>query len=586
MIRRPPTLATGGMIAASHPLAAEAGASMLRAGGHAVDAVIAAGAVLAVVEPSASGIGGDAFFLLFDRKDQAVSAINGNGAAPARLTREVFRDDLAIPARSPLAATVPGCVSAWEEARYGWGRLEWADLLQPALDLAREGFPVSWRMARILRREVEVLRGDPGLSAVFLDSGGSALQAGDLCRPEALARTLEVLAEEGPESLYTGEIAETLCRGARESGGVLGPEDLAGQEASLLQPIEFGLEDRLICEQPLPTQGILLPVMLGMLARARPGAAWEEVHRQLQAARIALALRQALLTDPAFLPVGADVLTETLLDGRTLAGLSRLLDEEPLPPSLAREVVLQALDRSGPSGRDLLRAYRSAGFLGGDARQPDPGSDTTYLCAVDGEGNAAGLIQSIFHPFGCGYLEPATGIILNNRVSAFSLDPREVNRLEPGKRTMHTLNSYLILREGLPWMVGGTPGADQQVQTNLQVLRHLLAGRPLRPGPEPMAPEKWTQARRDPVAPRRIPESELLPSALEAPRWSVHPEGRITLEGRFPSEVRKHLRRAGHDPVRIGPWEGSGQVQAIRFLEGGVLLGATDPRGEGLVVGF
>ncbi len=601
MIRRPPALAREGMIAASHPLAAEAGASILGAGGHAVEAAVAAAAVLAVVEPSASGLGGDAFLLVYDREDGSVTAINGNGAAPAALTRDRFPGRMTIPLRDPLSATIPGCASAWEEAWYGWGRLEWGDLIEPAVRHAEEGFPVSWRLGRVLQRERELLSRDHGLTASFLHRDGSPLAAGEICQPRALARTLARLARDGAEALYEGEIAEKLVMGIQRAGGVMALSDLGDHETELLSPYELRLGPRreatgepdqsdpggsglVLYEQPLSSQGILLCLLLALMdSMDREPRPWIEMHRQIQAARIALAIRDLFLTDKRLLPVTETELVETLLAPHTVARLARLLDEAPMPASQAAEITLTALEDSGPAARGLVARYREAGFfptIGGAS-----GTDTTYLCAVDRDGNVAGLIQSIFHPFGCGFLEPETGIILNNRASAFSLDPAHVNRLEPGKKTVHTLNSFLILKEGAPWLVGGTPGADHQIQTSLQTLRHLMAGRPRWEGPAPMVPGRWSQARRLSSERPPLPEPERLAAALEAPRWGLAGD-RVSIEGRMPASVRHRMMKLGHELVRSGPWDGSGFFQAIRFLENGVCLGATDPRGEGVVIGL
>jgi gamma-glutamyltranspeptidase/glutathione hydrolase len=199
---------------------------------------------------------------------------------------------------------------------------------------------------------------------------------------------------------------------------------------------------------------------------------------------------------------------------------------------------------------DLERASVPQGGAGADV------GDTTYLCVADGDGNIVSWIQSIFHPFGAGFVVPGTGIILNNRMYGFSLDPSSPNRLEPGKRTVHTLNSWMLLRDGRPWVVGGTPGAEKQIQTNAQILR------------------------------ARLVHSMKLADVLRAPRWGIDEKDRVAIEGRGPADVRRRLKRRGHAVVRIGPWEGSGFVQAIERLDGGGWMACTDPRGDGLAVGL
>ncbi|MCA9726174.1 MAG: gamma-glutamyltransferase [Candidatus Eisenbacteria bacterium] len=605
MMYRPPAVANNGMIVASHPLAVEAGAAMLRAGGHAVDAVIAAAAVLSVVEPSASGLGGDAFFLVHDEPTGKVTALNGSGAAPASLTRERFSGRSTVPLRSSLSCTVPGCVQAWEDAWKRWGRLPWTEVLAPALHHARAGFPISWRMGRIIARYAGDIARDPGLAATYLDPEQMPLQVGQSCHPSALAHTMEELSREGATAFYQGRVAEQLAQGVDRDGGALAGEDLASHRSVFAEPYRLEQGELTVFEQPLPSQGMLLLIMLGLVSEGRPDPGvdtFEELHRQIESKKIAFALKEAFFADPKRLPVPEGQLVEALLDPVTLRRLARVLEQEPLAVALANPVVADALSEV-ERGRSLVEAYRSAGFDPADPPTPGDGAtDTTYLCAADRDGNLVGLIQSIFHPFGSGYQEPSTGILLNNRACGFSLDARHVNSLAPGWRSVHTLNSYLIYRDGRPWIVAGTPGGDNQVQTNLQVIRHWVAGDCTWRGPMPQGPSSWSQAR----PPRRIErksELERLAAALAAPRWNVERSGRVRVESRLPTDYRKHLERRGHLVARVGPWDGSGLVQAIMIphelgatpaagagprlgdRSTRVYFGATDPRGEGVALG-
>jgi gamma-glutamyltranspeptidase/glutathione hydrolase len=595
MIVRPPAVAANGMMVASHPLAVEAGIAMLRAGGSAIDALVAAAAVLSVVEPSASGIGGDAFFLVHDAAENRVRALNGSGVAPAALTASRFPGRDTVPLRAPLSCTVPGAVQAWEDAWKRWGKLPWEELLAPAVHHAQNGFPISWRMGRVLTSNAATISRDPGLSATYLDSEGASLRAGSICRPHSLARTLEEIRRDGASSFYRGRIAEQLARGTERDGGALSAADLAAHKSVFAEPCRLDRGPVAIFEQPLPSQGLLLLVMLGLVSEGeRPSSSdsFEELHRQIESKKIAFAVKESFLTDPGRLPVPESELIDALTSSATLQRLGRLLEQEPLPVSLASEVVVNALSEAGPRSRALIDAYRAAGF--DPAHPPLPGdgaTDTTYLCAADRDGNMAGLIQSIFHPFGCGYQEPATGILLNNRACGFSLDARHINSLVPGWRTVHTLNSFLIHHEGRPWIVAGTPGGDNQVQTNLQVVRHWISGDCLWAGPQPRVPG-WSQARQPRVL-EPLPEMERLAAALAAPRWRVERSGRVRVESRMPAEYSKRLARRGHVVARVGPWEGSGLVQAVvlsrdssRSGAGRVYLGATDPRGEGVALGF
>ncbi len=592
MLRRPPSIARSGMIVCSHPLAAEAGTTILRQGGHAVEAAVAMGAVLAVVEPSASGLGGDAFVLVDDRTQNEVVAVNGSGAAPADLRRERFAGADSVPLRSAASCTVPGCVAAWYDSWKRWGRLEWAEVLTPALALAESGFPISWKMGRVNRAMDQVLLADTGLREAYVRND-RPLTTGEYCRPMTQARTLAALVEGGAAALYGGELGRDLADGCRKRGGFLALEDLAAHQTVFTNPYTSAYGSWTIYEQPLPSQGILLQILLGLNngpfedAIERPA---DELHRQCEAKKIAFALKDAFLTDPNHLPVPEEQLTAALLDEEVHRRLRRLLDGQATPPQSVAAATIDAL-RGAPAGRELVAAYESAGF--NPTSPPRSGSgatDTTYLCAADAAGNRVGLIQSVFHPYGSGFQEPNTGILLNNRACGFSLDPKHINTLEPGKRSLHTLNSYMVARDAGVWLVGGTPGGDNQVQTNLQILRHLYAGLDLWSGPMPQNRGNWTQQRKSRMLRDRPSEYEALAVALESPRWRVDADGAtVRIESRMPAAIRKALGDRGHDVVRLGPWGGSGLAQLLATVsmdEDFVFVGATDPRGEGVALGI
>lgn len=598
LLLRPPTFARTGMVVASHPAAAAAGRDALRQGGSAVDALVAAGAVLAVVEPGASGLGGDAFFLVHE-PGRDVVAVNGSGAAPASLTRDRFGGASTVPVRGMLSATTPGCVAAWSEATQRFGRLAWADLFAAAIRES-EGFPVSMQLARGLRMHRAMLQSDAGLGELFLRDG-EPLASGSVCRPRSLGESLRAIASEGPGALYGGSVGRALCAGVGQLGGVLAEADL-GAHATLVRTA-ISIEARhalrgvsvapaagaMLHEQPLPSQGIVLLLEIGIIDALESAQAakhpWEEMHRQIEAKRLAFALRDALLTDPAFLPVDESELTAALLDPVLHRALAARIGVKALPDDAVASAALSAFEEG--AGREILAKYVAAGYRPRGAVRSGP--DTTYLCAADAKGQVAGLIQSVFYPFGCGVLEPETGILLNNRAVGFSLDPQHINRLEPGKRTLHTLNSYLITVDGEARFVGGTPGGDNQVQTNLQILRHLAVGGCAWPGPAPMTPNKWSQAR----MPREVTSASrgaAMARALESPRWRHDPDGAVRIEGRIPAEIRRRVARIGHRCERIGPWEGSGFVQVIAVTRDRetdrVLIGTTDPRGEGAALGL
>ncbi len=561
MLERPPVYAPRSAVAASHPLAVEAALSILRLGGSAADAAVAAGSALTVLEPWASHVGGDAFAIAWDAAQGRARAIQGSGAAPAGTDPEAMRTAGAVPLRGALPITVPGVVGAWFRLLEIGGRLPVADVLAPAIRLARHGFPVGGRWERVARLQRSVIEADAGLAGLFSPAGGAA-RAGEWVRQPELATTLETLAAEGKDAFYGGSLGRRIVKEIRSRGGILAIEDLREHETEVIDPLALersvpGLPGGVsVLEQPPVSQGAMVLAILRLLEEADrqglsiegddPRAMAREAHLQIEAYRRVRADRDRWFGDPAFArgPV-AEGLAAWLEGADAAAWISGI------EAGLARPAGPRGESREGEGSK--RRAAKKAKAKAGKKSEP---RDTTYLCVADGEGNAVSWIQSIYHPFGAGWIVPGTGILLNNRMTGFSLDPQSPNCLEPRKRTLHTLNAWMALRDGKPWLLGGTPGAEAQIMVNVQVLRARLT--------------------------RSIPLAE----AIRAPRWQVDAEGRVCIEGRFPREVRRRLERRGHSVVRVGPWDGPGFYQAIERLDGGGWLACTDPRGEGLAAGM
>jgi len=562
MLERPPIHAPRAAVATAHPLASEAALAILRLGGSAADAAVAAGAALTVVEPWASQIGGDAFAIYWDAASGRARAIQGSGIAPAGVDVRSILAGGSIPLRGGMPITVPGMVGAWFRLHKECGRLAIEDVLAPAIRLAGEGFPVSARwemMARLLR---PVIESDPGISALFFREG-RVVREGDWVRQPDLAATLEELARKGPATLYGGPLGKRIAREIQARGGVMSIEDLAAHETEVIEPLSIEIDTGnagpvRVLEQPPVSQGGMVLAILRVLEQAGrqglvftgegPGPAAREIHLQVEAYRRIRAERDRWFGDPRFADPPLDARIEEWLSKEHAAKVFATID-----PRRAGEVSLEPDAGEGAMGSSDAPRRK-------DARSKSPGRpeprETTYACVVDTEGNAVSWIQSIYHRFGAGWMVPGTGILLNNRMNGFSLDPSSPNRLEAGKRPIHTLNTWMVLRDGKPWLIGGTPGAQAQIMVNVQILRARLA--------------------------RSVP----LARALQAPRWEIDLKDRICLEGRFPREVRRRLERRGHSVLRVGPWNGPGFYQAIERLEGGGWSGCTDPRGEGLAIGF
>ena len=510
-----------GMIASVNPLASAAGLRVLQAGGNAVDAAIAAGAVLTVVEPLSGQLGGDAFLLIASAKAKTVTAINGSGAAPLDLRLERFAGG--IPESGWLAATVPGIVDAWRVALDRHGTMAPAALFEDAIGYAEQGFPITARLARNLREFMQIAAAYPATMAVFFPDGrppdeGSVLRQGDL------ARTLRSLAER-LDDFYRGPIAAAISQASARGGGLFSTGDFAAHRTDVLQPISTTYRGWTVLEQPPVSQGVILLIALNILETSEiPAEPAARVHLQVEAHKLALSERLRRVGDPRVSPVD---LHEIVSKERARALAARIDTRRAAPlPLLA------------------------AGY-----------PDTTYLCVVDADRTVVSYIHSLYASGGNGVVADGTGILLNNRMRCFNLEADSPNQLAPGKRPMHTLNSWMLLRDGRPQIVGGTPGSFWQVQTNLQLISQLLD------------------------------QGMALQGAVDAPRWTMGgptswSQAALSLEGRFGEETAAALRRYGHEVRQIGDWEAGGAAQLIR-LEGAMLSGAGDPRpGTSSVIGY
>ena len=533
---RPATLAYRGMVTSPHTLASQAGVAILQAGGSAVDAAIAAAAVLSVVYPHMTSLGGDAFWLIHDAGSGAVRSLEAAGRAAAAATLDWFaaRGLREIPVRGivPATLTVPGAVDGWYQAHASHGRLPLATDLAAAVGYARDGFPVTQRLSQWIARSADVLAADPAAARIFLAHGASPAAGRRLTNPD-LARTLERAAE-GRAGFYEGETAREMARHAREHGGFYTERDFAAQRAKWGTSIHATYRGVTIHETPPPSQGVSVLQALRLLEPweigALPFLGPDHVHLLVQAKQIAFHDRDRLVADPEFSPVPVERL------------LSRAYADE-------RRVLMDP-KRALPWDR-----VPSSGSLTGD---------TVYVAAVDADGNAVSLIQSLYFGFGSGVVAGSTGVVLQNRGAYFSLDPAHPNRLEPGKRPLHTLIASLAFKDGRLWQVVGCMGADGQPQIHLQVYTAL------------------------------IDFGLDIQQAVEAPRWLA---GRFALgdarevlnmEGRFAPATVAELARRGHEINRWEAWnELAGHAHGITIDPGsGARVGGADPRSDGAAIGY
>ena len=523
--------ATGGMVVAPHHLAAQSGLAVLREGGNAVEAMVAAAATVAVVYPHMNAIGGDGFWIVH-APGTAPVAIDACGAAAARATPEWYRARGldAIPARGPLAAnTVAGTVSGWEAAlaigrRWG-GTHSLERLLDDAIRYAEHGVPVTASQHANTRGKRTDLEGVPGFPEQFLP-GGAVPAVGERFVNERLGRTLRRLAHEGLDAFYRGPLAGAIAADLARAGSPLSGDDLARQRAEVKVPLALALRPGTAYNFPPPTQGLASLMILGIFERLGVTEAdgFEHVHALVEATKQAFMVRDREITDPAHMSGRPErFLAPAALD----AAASAIRPDEALPWP-----------------------------------RPPSAGDTVWLGAVDGEGRAVSFIQSVYWEFGSGVVLEETGIQWQNRGASFRLDDGALNRLAPGRKPFHTLNPALFLFDDGRAMPYGTMGGEGQPQTQAAVLtRYACFGRPLH-------------------------------EAVGAPRWLLgrtwgEESTTLKLEARFGADIVAALAQAGHDVETVDAFdERMGHAGALVRHPGGVIEGAADPRSDGGVAAF
>jgi gamma-glutamyltranspeptidase/glutathione hydrolase len=519
------------MVCASVPRAAAAGVEMLARGGNAIDAALAAAAMLCVVEPMSTGIGGDAFALVWWEREQRLLGLNGSGRAPRAASLDAYRSRGLehVPARGILSATVPGAVDAWGTLAERLGRLPLADVLGPAIRAAEDGFAVSELVAHYwFWLERAGILGNDAARAAFAPEG-RAPRAGEWFRAPALARSLRRIAEGGARAFYTGPIADAIVAASCAEGGFFSAEDLGTHASTWVDPIETAYRGVSVAELPPNGQGIAALLALAILGHLDPAEApptsaldW---HRRIEAIKLAFADRDAWVADPEH----ADVPVAALLDPAYAKDRARLIGERALPGA-------------------------ATGLVSGD---------TVYLCAADAEGNLVSFIQSLFTGFGSGIACGDTGILLQSRGAGFRLDPAHPNALAPGKRPFHTIIPGMLLEGGRARTAFGVMGGDVQPQGHVAFVANTVDF-----GLNPQealdrARFRWESAAR---------------VAIETPDAPVDEGGALG----------DALAARGHEVLRPGAVMADrfGGGQAITRLADGVLAGASDRRKDGCALGL
>jgi gamma-glutamyltranspeptidase/glutathione hydrolase len=529
---RPDVRGTRGAVSAGHPLAAQAGLSALRAGGNAVDAALAMASVLAVVRPHMNGVGGDMFGLFYEAETGHVTGLNASGPAGALAEPSFFEafGDTIVPEVGPRSVSVPGAVGGWIAAHDRYGSMPRSVLMSDAIEYARNGFPVSTRLASDIAAGASTLN-DP--ARALYTPGGAPPPVGSLLRNPALAATLERIAAEGARGFYEGPVAEHIAALLEAEGGYLRAPDLAGYEPEWIEPLAGDYLGHTFFVIPPNSQGMAQIAIMEMAKQFNYNGLGHNTsdyfHTLIELKKLAFADRNRWVSDPRF----SEIPVDQLLDPAYLAQRSGLVD-----PARAQADV-------GPGVGGPERVASAAEGL-------DDSGDTVFLTAVDADGNAVSWIQSLFHSFGSGLLEPESGVMLHNRGALFNLDATHPNVVAPGKRPYHTLTPTLALRSGDLALTLGTPGGDGQIQSLLQIVNNLLVFG--------MTPQE----------------------AIEAPRFRSYSGLEVAVEDRVGPGVRADLTARGHELEVIQGWTaGCGGAQMIVVdPESGARTVASDPRRE------
>lgn len=528
---RSETVAQHGMVATSHPLAAEAGLDILKAGGNAFDAAVAVAAVLNVVEPGSAGIGGDAFILAWSAKDGKLVALDGAGRAPSGSTVERYRSRglSAMPRNGIESAVVPGAVSAWDALLKRYGTMKFDRVLEPAARIAEEGFGVSERIGRDWARDAKILTSDPDTAKVYMP-GGRAPALYSLFRNPDLARAFRLIQRDGRDAFYKGEIAAALVKKSQALGGSFTMADLAGLEARWVEPVSTTYRGFTLYQMPPPTQGLaVLEIMniveacgpkLGLTPETMNPKSLDYWHLMIEAKKLAYADLDRYNGDPDF----SQVPTERLVSKEYAASLCPRIDPK----------------RASTPGAGT-----------------EPIGGTVYLTTADRWGNVVSFIYSIYGEFGSGVTVPGFGFVLNNRGAGFSLDPKSPNVVAPGKRPFYTIIPGFVMKDGKPFISYGLMSGDQQAQGQAQVLANMLDF-----GANPQA-------------------------ASDAARFSHSQRtGQLVLESDLFAAIGARLKAMGHDAVSGNGIRMGGYQAIILDPHSGLYRGASDHRKDGMAVGY
>jgi gamma-glutamyltranspeptidase/glutathione hydrolase len=532
---RSEVIAQNGMAATSHPLATQVAIDILKKGGSAVDAAIAANACLGLMEPVSNGIGGDLFAIVWDADDKKLHGLNASGRSPRLLTLDHFLENgyESIPYYGPLPVSVPGCVDGWFELHDKFGKMPMKDILKPTIDYARNGFPMAELIAYYLKRSAPRYVKYPGFKEVFMPNGRTPSK-GEVFRNPMLANTLQMIADGGRDAFYKGDIARTIAAYMNEQGGFLSYDDLSSHQSEWVEPASTNYRGYDVWELPPNGQGIAALQILNILelydVKSMGFGSEEYMHVLVEAKKLAFEDRAMYYADPAFNQLPVD----------------RLISKE----YAAERAKLIKPDRAG-------RSYPAGKLRNGD---------TIYLTVADKDGNMVSLIQSNYLGIGSGMTPTGLGFVLQDRGNLFSLEKGHMNVYEPGKRPFHTIIPAFVTKDGKPFLSFGVMGGSMQPQGHAQVLVNII--------------DFGMNIQEAGDAPRINHAGSSQPTGGQMTNG-----GRVQVESGFDYEVLRELEKKGHNViVSVGPFGG---YQAIMWDDKNkVYYGASESRKDGMAIGY
>lgn len=559
---RPTVMTMNGMVAAGHPLSAEAGLRVLQEGGNAIDAAIASWLVQGQVEPGMTGLGGDMFLLIYLADTNEVKFVNGTGPAPMAATADFYRDKGGMPRDGATSVIVPGAVGGALLALENYGSLEREQVMAPAIELADQGFPISDQLARQLRSGREKLAQFPATTKIWFEDG-EPLEAGDVLVNHDLAQTLRTIAEEGSDSFYRGPIGKSSVEHIRANGGIHAETDWSNYRAHEDAPISVNYRGIEVYECPPNSQGHVmlqaLSILEGFSLEYMGHNSAPYLHVVTESLKLAFADRNAYVGDPRFVP---PIPMKELLSDEYAAARRALIDP------------IRAIEGEPPAGEPLrvastLPVYAGPRLAPGEIGEWDQANAlalTTYLTVVDSDRNMVSITSSLLSGFGSGMVVEDAGFFLNNRMAYFSVEPDDVNVVAPGKRTRHTINPALALKDGKPYLAFGTPGADTQPQTQLQFFLNVV---------------EFGMGVQE-----ALEQPAVISTSFRASYYPQRIAGTLITSAALPEHVRDSLAALGHQ-LDVRDSRGVGSVKAIMIHpETGALMGGVSPTGDSYVMGW